>query len=112
MKKKKLLAIVDDWERLERYEERLHVLFDFHSSPFGGHGIELAVIERPDVILLDLEFEDMNAEEALSLIRAQDSLRNIPVVVISGVEILGEEVCFLERPVSVEKLRQFLETLS
>jgi CheY-like chemotaxis protein len=115
MKKKKLLAIVDNWERLERYEDRLHSLFDFHSSPFGGHGVEVAVEQKPDMILIDLEFEDMNENEALRLIRAQDSLQNAQVILVTNAESgLAEQprTRIFTRPVSLESLQLFLETLA
>lgn len=114
MKKKKLLAIVDDWERLERYEDRLHRLFDFHSSPFGGHGVEMAIEHRPDIIILDLEFEDMNEQEALNLIRAQGSLQNVQIVVITNSEPNDSSLPrthVFSRPASLESLQSFLESL-
>jgi CheY-like chemotaxis protein len=110
--KKKLLAIVDDWERLERYEDRLHSLFDFRSSPFGSHGIQLAIEEKPDVILIDLEFEDMTEKEALGLIRAEDSLQKVPVVLVQNTENGPHppHTHAIQRPVSIEKLLAYLKS--
>jgi CheY-like chemotaxis protein len=111
--KKKLLAIVDDWERLERYEDRLHHLFDFHSSPFGGHGVEMAIEHRPDIIILDLEFEDMNEQEALSLIRAQDSLQHAQIILVTNSETLtaSPKTHIFSRPAPLESIHLFLRSL-
>jgi DNA-binding response OmpR family regulator len=111
---KKLLAIVDDWERLERYEERLKSLFDFHSAPFGAYGIQIALSEHPDVILIDLEFEDMNEEEARVLLRAHDSLKTTPIVFVSNMGSRhsprpSDYDHVLHRPVSFDQLLSVLK---
>lgn len=115
MKRRKFLAIVDDWERLERYEDHLHGLFEFHSSPFGGHGVELAIQEQPEIILIDLEFEDMNEEEALSLIRAQDSFQNTLVILVSNTtlennSVATENTLVFQRPIKMESILAFLKS--
>ena len=101
---KKLLAIVDDWERLERYEEQLSSAFEFHPSPFGRHGIELALQEQPDLILIDLEFEDMNEVEAWMLIRAESSLKKTPIIMITSSDEVDRQALanttVLFRPIS------------
>jgi CheY-like chemotaxis protein len=49
----------------------------------GRQGIELA-LERPDLILLDLNLPDMHGEEVLARLRAEPRTREIPVVVLSA----------------------------
>jgi DNA-binding response OmpR family regulator len=113
---KKLLAIVDDWERLERIEDYYRSEFEVHCVPFGSLGVLTAIQEKPDFILIDLEFEDMSEKEVLPLIRAEDSLRNVPIVVIMGTWDLQEssqelwgKVKILVRPVPIDSLPDFKE---
>jgi DNA-binding response OmpR family regulator len=110
---KKIVLIVDDWERLERIEDRLRVRFEVFGAPFGAMGVQVAVDETPDLILIDLEFEDMNEEEALALIRAQKSLQKVPVFVISNSQSLGVRntspaTRILKRPVSIDAILDLL----
>lgn len=115
---KKLLAIVDDWERLERIEDRFRTRFEVLCAPFGAMGVQMAIEQDPDLILVDLEFEDMDEIEALALIRDEESLIKTPVVVISNPtgpnptsqSALDEKVRILTRPVSVEDLFAFMES--
>jgi len=109
---KKIVVIVDDWERLERIEDRLRVRFEVFGAPFGAMGVQIAVDESPDLILIDLEFEDMNEEEALALIRAQKSLQKTPIFVISNSETLSVQPLIatqiLKRPVSIDTIADLL----
>jgi CheY-like chemotaxis protein len=87
-KVKKLLAIVDDWEKLEVYEDRLKMHFEVSCAPFGHYGIEmaremLAAGNPPDVILVDLVFEDMDEFEAESLLLKDSALAGIFRILIT-----------------------------
>ena len=77
--KKKLLLIVDDWELLERYEERFSPVYDVLCAPLGSEGMRLAREESPDAVLLNLTFENMTNEEACAALRADPVTRKIPI---------------------------------
>ncbi|MFL5812419.1 MAG: hypothetical protein ACJ763_02480 [Bdellovibrionia bacterium] len=79
---KSLLLIVDDWEALEVYEDRLKNYFRIYSAAFGGEGIRIAQEVAVDRILIDLTFEDMNAGEACEKLRSLPKTQNIPLTVI------------------------------
>jgi two-component system cell cycle response regulator DivK len=50
----------------------------------GEEGVELALKERPDVIFMDEELPLMDGLEATRRLRAQSSLRDVPVIMISA----------------------------
>lgn len=50
----------------------------------GEEGLRLARSERPKVILLDLRMPRMSGADVLRALRADDSTRNIGVIVVSG----------------------------
>jgi PAS domain S-box-containing protein len=50
----------------------------------GQEGLELARTRHPDLILLDMHLPDTPGEEVLRALRAQDSTRETPVVVVSA----------------------------
>jgi len=80
---KKLLLIVDDWERLERLEERFIADFEVLCAPFGSEGLRLADEELPDVILIDLSFEDMTVEEVHAKILERQHLKHVKIFDLS-----------------------------
>ncbi|CAA0095233.1 Adenylate cyclase 2 [Zhongshania aliphaticivorans] len=52
----------------------------------GERCLEIMRSAEPDVVLLDLVMPDMNGYEVLQVIRGDEALRRIPVVVISGMQ--------------------------
>src|ERR671931_2237332 len=52
--------------------------------------------ERPDVVLLDIEMPGLDGIEVLSRMKADATLRHIPVLMISGVEDEGSIVRCIE----------------
>jgi len=66
---------------------------------------------RPDIILLDLNLPRKDGREVLSVIKNDDLLRNIPVVVLSTSEAEEDVLksyalhanCYVTKPVDLEK---------
>ena len=84
-----------------------------------GRGIELASTHSPDVILLDINLPGMTGYEVLRMIRANPSLRDIPILAISASAHRREierarKAGFLEyltKPLDLERLLAILDKL-
>ena len=50
----------------------------------GMQGLELAIRDRPDLILLDCEMPVMNGEEMLTSLKADSALRSIPIIMLTA----------------------------
>lgn len=50
----------------------------------GARGLELAHRNRPDLVLLDLAMRPGNGVDFLRALRTNDSLRHVPVVVVTA----------------------------
>ncbi len=82
----------------------------------GQFGLELAAKHHPDVILMDVHLPDINGDEVLRLLRANENTRAITVIVVSAdttphqIERLKEAGAkeYLTKPLDV---RQFLTVL-
>lgn len=78
----------------------------------GREAVELAVAERPDVILLDVMMPEVNGIEACAQLKSLPVTRFTPVVLISGSgerqnRLAGREAGaddFLNKPVDVDEL--------
>lgn len=55
-----------------------------HVARDGRSGIDLVRAERPDLVLLDLHLPDMNGETVLARLHDDESLRDVPVVVVTA----------------------------
>jgi len=56
----------------------------------GKEAINLALMHKPDLILMDILMPNMDGIEAIELIKVYESLKNIPILVISAIS--GPEV--------------------
>ena len=72
---------------------------------------------RPDLILLDLNLPGMDGKELLALLRADEELKRIPVVVMTGEEDAFADCdlsveAFLTKPLDFEKFIGIVHQLS
>ena len=58
--------------------------FDVHLAQDGAEAFEMAKELLPDVILLDQIMPKMDGKEVLSALRGEESTKDIPVLVLSG----------------------------
>jgi CheY-like chemotaxis protein len=81
--------IVDDWEALERYEERLASRFsEAEGWPMAKEGLERARERRWGMILLDLTFEDVTPCDAVASLKQDPRTSEVPLLVVGAREEL------------------------
>lgn len=51
----------------------------------GKEGINLALMHKPDLILMDILMPNMDGIEAIELLKVYENLKKIPIIVISGI---------------------------
>lgn len=62
--------------------------FDTLEAANGAEGLELAMSERPDAILLDLVMPVMNGVEVLKKLRGTDEWgKNVPIIILTNLEL-------------------------
>jgi len=85
----------------------------------GRKGIELALKERPDFILLDIKLPDMDGLEVLKRIRESEINSEIPIIAITSYAMAGdrermiEAGCngYIEKPIDPEKVIQQIKEI-
>lgn len=73
----------------------------------------------PTVVLLDLKMPDKSGFEVLEWVRSQHSLRDLCVIVLTGLEKISDvdrayklgATSFLVKPLDVERLNELMQTL-
>jgi PAS domain S-box-containing protein len=121
-KTRTVLYIEDNPSNLELVERVLASRPGFRliSTPQGARGIELARIQDPDLILLDLHLPDMSGEEVLRALRGDPVTQQTPVVVITadatkrllgGLFAAGADD-FLTKPLDVKRFIEVVESAS
>jgi signal transduction histidine kinase/CheY-like chemotaxis protein len=90
------------------------------SETSGRAGIEYAVRDLPDLILLDLHLPDLHGDHVLSELKAEPATAAIPVVVLSadashGVvrRLLADgALAYLTKPIELAELGKLLDTVA
>lgn len=93
--------------------------YELISACDGKEGIETAIRERPDLILMDIEMPRMTGLEACRLLKQNDATKSIPIVLLttrgekSNVAQGYASGCsdFLLKPINEQKLTTVIRAL-
>ena len=121
MNKKTILVVDDtDWNRdllVQLLEDEYTVL----QAVDGEQGVKMTQEEKPDLILMDLGMPVMDGWEATRRIKANDALKQIPIIAVTSHAMVGDEIearkagCddYLPKPIDedllLQKIKNFLE---
>jgi two-component system cell cycle response regulator DivK len=87
---KKILVVEDQELNMDLLVELLEDEYQVLQATDGAAGIELAVRERPDLIIMDLSLPVVDGWEATRRIKASQELRRIPVVALTAHAMVGD----------------------
>ena len=120
MAKKKIL-IVDDTEfNRDLVVQLLEEDYDMVIAENGEESLAVTETERPDLILMDLGMPVMDGWEATRRLKANDTLKHIPVIAVTSHAMVGDEIdarkagCddYLSKPIDeealMEKIKRFI----
>ena len=117
-KRHKILVVDDDQNALLLMEAVLKpYAYDVVLVNDGRHAIRTARKEKPDLILLDIMMPDMDGYTILTKIKKEETMKNIPVVMVTALELDGNKafanICgasaYITKPINS---RQLIETLA
>ncbi len=83
----------------------------------GEEAVARAMVERPDLILLDLRMPVLNGEHAMQRLKAHESTRHIPVVALTASAMKGEREKllakgfdgYIQKPIDVATFAETVE---
>ena len=82
--RKKILIIEDDPDVRNLTEFILRDDYEVTSSEDGRHGIEKAMQERPDLILLDIYMAGLSGFEVCRMLKEKPETASIPVIMLTA----------------------------
>jgi CheY-like chemotaxis protein len=88
----KVLYVEDNDDNIYMLKMRLELLSDFEvlTAKGGEKRCEMALSDRPDIILMDLEMPVVEGWEARRRLKGNPQTRDIPVIVLSAHPLAGE----------------------
>ncbi|MDE7177859.1 MAG: response regulator [Lachnospiraceae bacterium] len=91
--KKRILAVDDNAIVLSRIESTLCNDYEVVTVNSGARALKYLKEEKPDLILMDIQMAQKDGIETLRDIRAMEDRKDIPVIMLTGVE---DKDCVLE----------------
>lgn len=91
------IAVVEDnWDNRQLLRALLDDRYDVREYESGVQALAGIEAERPDLVLLDISLPEMDGLEVLAALRANDSLRGLPVVALTAHAMSGDRERLLE----------------
>lgn len=94
MSPKPRILVVDDDQPILALMKSLLREFQFEAlaASSGAEALEIVQRETPDLILLDISMPEMSGEETIHALRAIPTIRDVPIVILSGHAIPQAEI--------------------
>jgi len=117
---KKALIVDDHPDMLDFLTSQLSMLgFSVITANNGGEGVEKAIEEKPDLILMDIIMPGMNGRVATRRIRSNPETKDIPILAITALcresELRGCIVAgcngYISKPFTSEELQETIQAL-
>jgi two-component system cell cycle response regulator DivK len=88
----KVLYVEDNEDNVYMLKMRLELLEDFEvlTAEDGENGCAMALSERPDIILMDLEMPRVDGWEATRRLKDDPRTHDIPIIALSAHALAGE----------------------
>jgi two-component system, cell cycle response regulator DivK len=117
----KRILVVEDQEDNRRILRDLLTSADYEvtEAENGEEALAAVAKERPDLILMDIQLPILDGYEATRRIKADPTLKHIPIIVVTSYALSGDEAkarsagcdAYVGKPFSpralLEKIRQF-----
>ncbi len=116
---KKILIIEDiEWNR-DLVAQILEEDYEVVEAEDGRQGLEVALAEQPDLILMDISLPEINGWELAPMILQSEGLREVPIIAVTAHAMAGDEKRSLEvgckayvaKPIDEDELLEKIEAL-
>jgi len=108
----KRILIIEDNEK-NRYMMKFlleHKGYLVSEAIDGVEGVKMAAIEKPDLILMDIQLPLLDGYKATKQIKANKEISNIPVVAVTSFAMIGDKekalkagcIGYIEKPIDPE----------
>ncbi len=108
--RRSVLVVEDDAVQRDALAEVLELRgYDVDRAANGWEALELASARAPSLILLDLNLPVMDGWEVLHALKGNGTLRNIPVVVLTGDRDAPNAMTLVSKPCDLDELLGHVE---
>lgn len=90
MATKKILVVDDMPDNRELFLQYLEEDYKIVEATNGREAVQMAIEHLPDLILMDLSLPEMTGWEATSILKQNDSTKQIPVIALTAHAMTGD----------------------
>jgi len=87
---KRILVVEDQELNMDLLIQLLEDEYEVLTATDGAAGLEVAEREKPDLVLMDLSLPVMDGWEATRRIKANETLKHIPVLALTAHAMVGD----------------------
>ncbi|NUN66051.1 response regulator [Pseudanabaena biceps] len=115
----KILIVEDNLLNIESMRSYLESRkYQIYLAANGKTAIDMAIAEKPDIILMDIQMPEMDGLMAIKLIRANPEIKDIPIIALTALAMQGDrERClevgaseYLTKPFKFKSLFQMIQS--
>jgi len=115
----KILIVEDDPKNLKLFRDLLQTVgYETVEATDGEQGVALARAIKPNLILMDIMMPKMDGLEATHIIKADDAIKNTPVIALTSFAMNGDRERTIEagcngyvtKPVDIKELLKTVES--
>ena len=112
-----VLFIEDSLDQLELYEFALGEHYQVRKATRGDRGVEVAIAEQPDVVLVDICMPGIDGWEVCRRLNSDARTAAIPIILLTALDgkdtaeraMQAGAVALLMKPCNVDSLREEIE---
>jgi two-component system, cell cycle response regulator DivK len=114
----RILFVDDDLMTLELMQKATQILgYESILSATGGEALKIVSAQRPELILVDINLQDMSGLFFVRKVRSLPDVSNVPIIVVSASNEIGKEEAvqqagangYLSKPLSLDKLSNVIK---
>ena len=119
-KRKRILVVEDNPLSLALLKQLLKVHgYEILQTPEGMEAIDLARVEQPDLILMDIGLPDISGLDVTRLLKQDDETKAIPIIAVTAFAMPGDEKKALEsgcdayiaKPINIDNLLRAIQSI-
>ena len=119
MASKSILIVEDNPMNLKLIRDVLQIEgFETLEAETGETGVELARERHPAVILMDVNLPQMDGREAMKILKADASTRQIPIIAVTSLAMKGDRERllaagfdgYISKPIDIKELPRLVES--
>lgn len=119
MPNKSILIVEDNPMNLKLIRDVLQIEgYETLEAETGETGVELARERHPAVILMDVNLPQMDGREAMKILKADASTRQIPIIAVTSLAMKGDRERllaagfdgYISKPIDIKELPRLVES--